>query len=204
MFPLGTVLLPGMLLPLHVFEPRYRALAKHVVHGSGDGVFGVTLIERGSEVGGGDARVDVGVLARVAQANEFDDGRWSLLAVGETRIRVDEWLADDPYPRAHVTEWPDESADDAPIAPSPVLETMEEIAELARRLGHVVDDDLLAVDDDPVVATWQLVSRSPLGAADRQALLACASHDERVHRATEMLAEQRALLAAMARQADQG
>ena len=57
MFPLGTVLFPYAVLPLHVFEPRYRALTEHCL--AGDGCFGVVLIERGSEVGGGDTRFAV-------------------------------------------------------------------------------------------------------------------------------------------------
>ena len=87
MFPLGTVLLPHMLLPLHIFEPRYRALIHDVL--DGDREFGVTLIERGHEVGGGDRRADVGTVAHVEEAEELDDGRWVVLAAGTRRIRVE-------------------------------------------------------------------------------------------------------------------
>ena len=87
MFPLGSVLVPGMILPLHVFEPRYRALVRDCT--AGDGEFGVVLIERGSEVGGGDARTDVGTMARIVQADELPDGRFAVGAVGMRRIRVD-------------------------------------------------------------------------------------------------------------------
>ena len=66
MFPLGSVLLPSMVLPLHVFEPRYRALVRDVL--DGDGEFGVCLISRGHEVGGDDVRTDVGTVARVHEA----------------------------------------------------------------------------------------------------------------------------------------
>ena len=62
MFPLGNVLFPHAQLPLHVFEPRYRALAETCL--AGDGEFGVVLIERGSEVGGGDTRFSIGTVAR--------------------------------------------------------------------------------------------------------------------------------------------
>ncbi|MET0884534.1 MAG: LON peptidase substrate-binding domain-containing protein, partial [Acidimicrobiales bacterium] len=105
MFPLGTVLFPTMLLPLHVFEPRYRALVDDCV--AGDGEFGVTLIERGSEVGGGDVRTDVGTVARIVQVERFEDGRFAVAAVGTRRIRIERWLADDPYPRAEVVDWED-------------------------------------------------------------------------------------------------
>ena len=105
MFPLGTVLLPSLLLPLHVFEPRYRTLVDDCV--AGDGEFGVVLIERGSEVGGGDVRTDVGTVARILEVERFDDGRFAVAAVGTRRIRVERWLDDDPYPRAEVHDWPD-------------------------------------------------------------------------------------------------
>src|SRR5688500_13997113 len=110
MFPLGSVLLPGMFLPLHVFEPRYRAMVEHCL--AGDHEFGVVLIERGREVGGGDVRTHAGTVARIAEARQFADGRWALAAVGMRRIRVEAWLEDDPYPRAEVVEWPDEAVDD--------------------------------------------------------------------------------------------
>src|SRR5687767_5279898 len=98
MFPLGTVLLPGGVLPLHIFEPRYREMIRTCL--DGDGTFGVVLIERGSEVGGGDVRSDAGTLARIVEASETDDGRWGVVAVGAARIRVAAWLPDDPFPRA--------------------------------------------------------------------------------------------------------
>ncbi len=98
MFPLGTVLFPSLFLPLHVFEPRYRVLARRCM--DGDREFGVVLIERGSEVGGNDVRTMVGTVAQIVDATELDDGRWVLGTVGTRRVRVREWLADDPFPRA--------------------------------------------------------------------------------------------------------
>src|SRR6478609_3186788 len=100
MFPLGTVLFPHALLPLHVFEPRYRLMTQRVLRGERE--FGVVLIERGSEVGGGDTRFDVGTVARVVQIAELPDGRYAVATVGLRRIRVIRWLDDDPYPRAQV------------------------------------------------------------------------------------------------------
>src|ERR1019366_10529845 len=96
MFPLGTVLFPHAVLPLHIFEPRYQALTEHCL--AADSTFGVVLIERGSEVGGGDQRFTVGTRTRIVHAEHLDDGRWVLVTVGETRLRVKRWLPDDPYP----------------------------------------------------------------------------------------------------------
>src|ERR1700730_11863947 len=92
MFPLGTVLFPHAVLPLHVFEPRYRTMTRDVL--DGDQEFGVVLIERGSEVGGGDARFGVGTIAHIVQAAELADGRFALVVVGVSRLRVEHWLPD--------------------------------------------------------------------------------------------------------------
>jgi len=86
--------------------PRYRQLVDDCR--AGDGRFGVVLIERGSEVGGGDVRTDVGTLARIVEARELPDGRRLLGVVGVERIRVERWLTDDPYPRAETAAWPDQ------------------------------------------------------------------------------------------------
>ena len=86
MFPLGSVLVPSAGLPLHVFEPRYRALVQDCL--AGDREFGVVLIERGSEVGGDDVRTSVGTVARIVEATELPDGRWAVAAVGVRRVRV--------------------------------------------------------------------------------------------------------------------
>src|SRR6476646_7825142 len=102
MFPLGTVLFPHALLPLRVFEPRYRVMTERVLKAERE--FGVVLIERGSEVGGGDTRFDVGTVARVVRAQELPDSGYALATVGLRRIRVTRWLPDDPYPLAEVTD----------------------------------------------------------------------------------------------------
>ena len=106
MFPLGSVLFPGGVLPLHVFEPRYVDMINDVL--DGDQQFGVVLIERGSEVGGGDVRFDVGTVARMARIGALDDDRLFVVAVGAGRIRVVRWLPDDPYPRAEVVPLDDD------------------------------------------------------------------------------------------------
>ena len=114
MFPLGTVLLPGQPLPLQVFEPRYLTMLRDVA--AGDGRFGVVLIERGFEVGGGDQRFAIGCVASIEQVRPMGGGRVGLLARGQERIEVVDWLSDDPYPRAEVRRLPDLTwaADDAP------------------------------------------------------------------------------------------
>ena len=107
MFPLGRVLLPGVVLPLHVFEPRYQQLVRDCLDAP-DHEFGVVLIDRGSEVGGGDTRSDVGVVAEMLQVAALDGGRFAVVTVGTRRYPGrSSGLPDDPYPRADVEEWPD-------------------------------------------------------------------------------------------------
>jgi len=102
MFPLSTVLFPGGELPLHIFEPRYLALTADCL--GQDREFGVVMISRGSETGGGDERVDTGTVARIDRGSQLPDNRLFLEARGLRRVRVHEWLPDDPYPQAMVEE----------------------------------------------------------------------------------------------------
>ncbi len=200
MFPLGSVLVPGMILPLHVFEPRYRALVRDCTAGAGE--FGVVLIERGSEVGGGDARSDVGTMARIVQADELSDGRYAVGAVGMRRIRVTSWLADEPYPRADVVDWPDDEAEgadgiaDGSEPGSGVAALVAEVAGLLRRtaalqieLGEPAPPLDVALADDPLVAGYQATALGPLGAFDKQSLLAARSVLARLEMLRRMLGE---------------
>jgi Lon protease-like protein len=132
MFPLGTVLFPYALLPLHVFEPRYRVMMRECLRT--DQEFGVVLIERGSEVGGGDARFGIGTLARIVRATELDDGRYAVTAVGLRRLRVEEWLDDDPYPQANVI-----ALEEPALAAGAVAETEAAVARVEAALRRVFE-----------------------------------------------------------------
>jgi uncharacterized protein len=177
MFPLGSVLLPGAVLPLHVFEPRYRQLVKDCL-ATTEHEFGVVLIERGFEVGGGDVRTMIGTVARLMQVGELADGRYALITVGTRRIRIEHWLDDDPYPVAEVEDWPDEDADDDSMidAMSPRIATtwsrIRRMNALAAELGDVHADVAAEISTDPLVASYHLSSLAPLGPADQQRLLA--------------------------------
>jgi uncharacterized protein len=190
MFPLSVVIVPGMLIPLHVFEPRYRRLVHECR--AGEGTFGVVLIERGSEVGGGDIRTDVGTLVRIVQAEELSDGRWALAVAGVQRIRVEQWYEDDPYPRAEIAEWPDvlgsletvqpPDATQGPAEGVPgsaaladfrtdVTTLLRRAAALRREIGEPAPPLDLELADDPVAASYQAIALSPLGPIDQHRLL---------------------------------
>jgi Lon protease-like protein len=196
MFPLGSVLVPGMVLPLHVFEERYRALVRHCL--DTEAPFGVVLIERGSEVGGGDVRSTVGTLAAVVQAEETPDGRWGVIAVGTERIRVESWLDDDPYPRARVERWPDEApADPDALADAYAMQVrqLRRVLALAAEMGAAVDA-VAELPEDPLVGSHHLAALAPVGPLDRQRLLAAPGPEQRVGTFAEMIIDVAATLEA--------
>lgn len=201
LFPLGTVVFPGTALPLHVFEPRYLALMDDLTGGELgtpliDPDFGITLIERGHEVGGGDQRALVGTVARLAQARRLADGRWIALAGGVGRFRVEDFLPDDPYPMAVVADLPDDPWGDTPRA---ALRAGEAQVRRALALAVALEEGVPAVtfelDDDPVTAAWQLCGLAPLGDLDRQRLLETSDAMARLGLLNELTAEVAQVLA---------
>jgi Lon protease-like protein len=196
MFPLGMALLPGGLLPLHVFEDRYRRMVQDCLAADGNPEFGQVLIVRGRETGGGDERAPVATVAQMVQVEALDDGRYVLVALGTRRVRIVRWLDDDPYPRAVVEEWPDDLTDlpDAAVLGQAAgrvarLLAMAAEADLAPRNADgarpTFDDtddaddsqanaspDDVDISDDPVLATYHLATLAPIGPADRYRLLA--------------------------------
>jgi Lon protease-like protein len=198
MFPLGSVLLPGMALPLRVFEARYRVMMSELAV-SDLPEFGSVLIERGSEVGGGETRIDVGCRAVVARASEHPDGTWSVLAVGTARIRVRAWLPDDPYPVAAVEDWDDVDRLEGERDQALVAELearARRVAALAVELGARGQLPDVELADDLGLRVHQLATLSPLGALDRRRLLECPGQHARAELLAEMLAEQELLLGA--------
>ncbi|RYV52036.1 LON peptidase substrate-binding domain-containing protein [Pengzhenrongella frigida] len=183
MFPLGSALLPGMPLPLRVFEPRYVALLSTVL--GADREFGVVLIERGSEVGGGDARFRVGTVASIVTV-QIGEGSIVLVARGTERFEVVDWLEEDPFPRARVREL-------APLVIEPGdLEALAAAERLVRdtlaRHSEFVELRWPAdvqLSDDPAERLWQLAGIAPIGSLDQQALLRSATAAELIARLVE-------------------
>lgn len=171
MFPLGSVHFPYTPLPLRVFEPRYLTMMGRLLDEE-DPEFGVVLIERGPEAGGGDQRSRVGTLARLVSVSA-DAEVLHALAVGTRRFTVKRWLDDDPHPRAELMPLPDLVWHDGL---EPLLTEAEAIVRrvLARAPEARWDADT-ELSDDPIAATWQLAAIAPLGEYDRYALLQSAS-----------------------------
>ncbi len=171
MFPLGSVLFPAMPLALRVFEQRYLKMMGAVLDSEAP-EFGVVLIERGSEVGGGDKRFDVGTTARVLQI-EAPDGPLQVLARGGQRFRVTQWLDEDPYPQAEIEfleefDATDVEGDALEQAEQSVRSTLSFLKELDLSLPWPTDIEL---SEDLVQRAWQLAGIAPLGTLDHQDLL---------------------------------
>lgn len=195
MFPLGSVLLPGAVLPLHVFEPRYRQMVRDCLDAA-DPEFGVTMIERGSEVGGGDQRTTVGTVARMVQVAELDDGRYAVVCVGTRRVRVNSWLPDDPYPLADVDDWPDDETglDDLAVHIAASAARVRRACAIAIELGDSVADAASDISDDPLLASYHLVALTPVGPADAYRLLCAIGPAERLDLLDEVLDDVEAML----------
>jgi hypothetical protein len=177
MFPLGSVLFPHMPLSLRIFEERYIVMLSRVLQDE-PSEFGVVLIERGQEVGGGEKRFSIGTVATITQL-EAAEGFVGVVAMGHGRIAITEWLDEDPHPQATVSELPDLEWDDALL---PLRERAEQLVRrtLARasefsELGWSPDVEL---SEEPVVHAWQLAAIAPLGSLDQVSLLRSATMSE--------------------------
>jgi Lon protease-like protein len=184
MFPLEAVLLPNEELPLRIFEPRYRALVTDCLRSS-DPRFGVVLIARGREVGGGEARCDVGVVAAITEHRKLGFGRFAVRCRTRQRIRVSEWLPDDPYPRARVVDWPDEPGE--PVSDTAIGEledrsygVLERIA--AARGARLPGPEVVFGGSRRAAGQrlYALAAGVPIGPADRYAVLAAPSAADRL------------------------
>jgi uncharacterized protein len=199
MFPLGNVLFPGFGLPLHVFEPRYRSMVETLIS-QDDPEFGVTLIERGSEVGGGDRRFNVGTIARIVEAGQLPDGRWVLETAGVARCRVLEWLPDAPYPQAVIERL--DNDDYGPMSGTMLVGEIDAaVKDLRRVLALAAEADMpsapatIVLDDDPEVRLWQACGLAPIGPMDDFTLLSADTLTDRVNLLRGFLEDARVLLA---------
>ncbi|MFU8855105.1 LON peptidase substrate-binding domain-containing protein [Micromonospora sp. SL1-18] len=208
-FPLGTVLFPGLVLPLHIFEERYRALVRHLV-GLPEGVprqFGVVAIRAGWEVAlgagraGGDVTLhEVGCTAELRQVTELDDGGYDIVTVGRRRFRiaeVDEGAA--PYLTAEVEWLPEPAGTDevADLLAARVISVFRQYLSLIRPDPQEISEQL---PEDPTVLSHLVAATAALTVADRQRLLAIDDTAARLraelrllHRETSLLRHVRAV-----------
>jgi len=188
MFPLGSVLFPYMPLRLRVFEERYLIMLAELLKNE-NSRFGVVLIERGREVGGGEHRFSVGTVAEIRQLGA-EGGFVGLIAQGGRRFEVSEWLEDAPHPRAEIHEIPDLEWNED------LMELRESTEQLVRRTLAVASEFAeniwpadVELSDNPVAAAWQLAAISPINALDQVALLRSTSVEELLVQVAELTRE---------------
>ncbi|MTA37703.1 MAG: peptidase S16 [Actinobacteria bacterium] len=182
MFPLGSVLFPSMPLTLRIFEERYLKLLGDLMS-SDTPEFGVVLVSRGSEVGGGEQRMTIGTVASVTEIGTTDEFL-GLESFGSRRFRVNDWLPDDPYPIAEIDFIPDLIWEDSLMPARVHLESqVRTLLSLASEFGELVFDADIELSDDPMSAAWQLAGILPIGELDRFDLLSSQSAEELLARA---------------------
>jgi Lon protease-like protein len=188
MYPLGSVLFPHMPLRLRVFEERYLLMLSELLK-TDSARFGVVLIERGREVGGGEQRFDVGTFAEITQIGA-QEGFVGLVAHGGSRFAVEQWLADAPHPWADVRELPDLTWDpDLTELRDGTERRVRRALALASEFAENVWPADIELSDDPVAAAWQLAAIAPLGALDQVELLSAESMEQLLTRVGELTAE---------------
>jgi Lon protease-like protein len=189
MFPLNTVLFPGMSVPLRVFEDRYRALVHHLlrVEDPTERVFGSVGIREGYEVGehGAQWLFRVGCRVNMTEVEAQPDGTFELVAVGLDRIELEHLDTSGDYPVGRVTPLTEQH-----------LAVPEAIAEAARLTFDDYREALLEIDreppdgdlpKDPAYLSWALAALAPLTLAQRQALLEAEDAEGRLRMVTDVL-----------------
>jgi Lon protease-like protein len=189
MFPLNTVLFPGMSVPLRVFEDRYRAMVHHLlrVEDPTERVFGSVGIREGYEVGehGAQWLFKIGCRVKMTEVEARPDGTFELVAVGLDRIELERLDTSGAYPVGEVT----------PLAEHHV--PVPDVVELAARATYdAYRDALVEIDreppsgdlpQDPAYLSWALAALAPLTLSQRQALLEAEDADTRLRMATDVL-----------------
>jgi Lon protease-like protein len=210
LFPLGTVLFPGLVLPLHVFEDRYRALVRDLMARSdndGPREFGVIAIQRGWEVeqnapgtvstpGSGAAPIlhEIGCSAELREVVESPDGLFDIVTVGRRRFRlagVDEASA--PYPTAKV-EWLPEEPGEPGLADALAPGVLAAFQRYLGRIRADADAPGEQLPDDPNVLSYLVAATASLSLDDRQRLLALPDTAARLRAERAVLNREVALL----------
>lgn len=188
MFPLGLTLLPGMALPLRLFEPRYLQMYADIIDEGRE--FGVVLIERGIESRDDNPTFDVGCTAYVVGSGINEDGTLALVAIGTRRLRVVEWHPSDPYPLAMVEDLDDEPLSDAGMRSlQSAADQLPRLLAVAAELNTDLEITEPELSEEPTQALYQLAQLAGLQALDLQRVLEAESTDQRAALVDSLMTE---------------
>jgi Lon protease-like protein len=175
LFPLGMVLYPGLVLPLHIFEERYRQLVRDLRAGPQPGHFGVIAIRKGRETGvaGISALHEVGCTATLRQVTKHEDGRFDLVTVGTRRFRLMDLDHSLPYLQGTVELLAEEIGDAATagLAAQAVQRAFRGYLDLLAAQG-AAEISVPQMPDEPVLLSYLVAASMIIDLPDRQALLA--------------------------------
>ena len=212
LFPLGTVLYPGLVLPLNVFEERYRRLVADLVAGPEPYRFGVVAIRDGRDVaptgveGGSQALAglgpdpahalfDLGCVAEIASVEQRKDGGYDLIATGTTRFRVSSFDATGPYLTAETERLTDLPGDEAAVLGQAVERLFRSYQKRLAGARESTVSGVQELPDDPMVLSYLVAAASVLDTRDKQRLLAADSAAERLSAELVLLRRENAVLA---------
>ena len=195
LFPLGTVLLPGAPLSLHVFEPRYRTLVADLLKRPEDQPrFGVVAIRAGHEVGSHAVRSlhDVGCIAAVTSLRAAPDGTYTLEAVGSARFRVGALFRDRPYLCAEVEVLPEPAGEVGSLAATVAARYTDYRAAIGGLRG--VEPEATPLPTDPRLLSYLVAATVVADLGDRQRFLAEPDAAARLATQAEWLAREATLV----------
>ena len=175
LFPLGAVLYPGMLLPLHIFEERYRQLVRDLLDGAEPRRFGVIAIRKGRETGidGVHSLYEIGCTATLRRVEEREDGRFDIVSVGTRRFRLLTLDRTRPYLQGEVEMLADEPADPAEAGPAVRViqaafrEYLDALTEWGGATVRLED-----LPDEPELLSFIVAAAMVIDLPERQAMLA--------------------------------
>ncbi len=198
LFPLNTVLFPGQVLPLHIFEDRYRLMIRRCL--SQDLPFGVVLIRRGREVGEAAEPHPIGTMARIIESTHLPDGTMDILVVGTERFRILRLLHDQPYLRGEVEHFPMAEPDDeavvAGLAQRVRMQVTRYIELIAEAAGLQIQ--VGAMPDTPQQVGYLAAVALQIDNDEKQELLGCSSLHKILVNEVALLSRENALLTWMA------
>jgi uncharacterized protein len=201
LFPLGSVVVPGQVLPLHVFEPRYRSLVQDLqALPEGAREFGVVAIRAGREVGedGVVALHEVGTVVRLHRVSPYPDGRYDVVGVGTGRFRVRDVAHDRPYLVGLVDRLADDPGD-ADEAALLAASTTDALTTYLRALGAAAGGETEVPDlpDEPRALSYVVAAGTRIDLDDRQALLEVPDDAGRLRAALGLLRREVRLMRAL-------
>ena len=198
LFPLHVVLFPGVHLPLHVFEPRYRAMMADVLGPEeaplADESFGVACIREGFEVGTRAETHDVGCLGSVEWVRRHPNGTMDLLVRGTRRFRIMDRPDDDPYPRAEVEFLAEERGPRPEEALHLARRAIDRYRDVVARLSGEDEEEPFALPDDPIAASFATAAALQIETPRRQELLGSPHASDRLARVAAIARSEAMLL----------